>query len=221
MAGATLIRRLFVHPPLGPGTCACFQSGHVRRYLCHDASCRTPAWHLAPAAAGTNWLSGPWPILAGALALAFLNFATLWLAHRPWGITSGFALWGAKAFEIVGFDMASWPYWAARMGAVDASLFRDTTSLMNFGIMAGAMLAAGLAGRFDPSFRLTRIDLVTAVVGGLMLGYGARLAFGCNIGAYFSGIVSGSLHGWLWLVTGFAGNMVGSWLRPRVGLPPV
>lgn len=52
------------------------------------------------------------------------------------------------------------------------------------------------------------------VIGGLMLGYGARLAFGCNIGAYFGGIASGSLHGWVWLVAAFAGNMLGVKLRP-------
>ena len=44
---------------------------------------------------------------------------------------------------------------------------------------------------------------------------GARLAFGCNIGAYFSGIVSGSLHGWLWAVAAFLGSVVGTRLRPR------
>ena len=47
-----------------------------------------------------------------------------------------------------------------------------------------------------------------------MLGYGARLAYGCNIGAYFSGVASGSLHGWLWLVAAFAGSVVGTHLRP-------
>ena len=51
--------------------------------------------------------------------------------------------------------------------------------------------------------------------GGLLLGYGARLAYGCNIGAYFSGVASGSLHGWLWLVAAFAGSVVGTHLRPR------
>jgi hypothetical protein len=61
-------------------------------------------------------------------------------------------------------------------------------------------------------------SLVAAVVGGLLLGYGARLAYGCNIGAYFSGIVSGSLHGWLWLVAAFAGNVIGTRLRPLFGL---
>ena len=56
-------------------------------------------------------------------------------------------------------------------------------------------------------------SLVAAVVGGLLLGYGARLAYGCNIGAYFSGIASGSLHGWVWLVAAL-GYVVGTDLRP-------
>ena len=68
------------------------------------------------------------------------------------------------------------------------------------GIVLGAMLAAALAGRYAPVWRLPMRSLIAAIVGGLLLGYGARLAYGCNIGAYFSGILSGSLHGWLWLV---------------------
>jgi uncharacterized membrane protein YedE/YeeE len=61
-------------------------------------------------------------------------------------------------------------------------------------------------------------SLAAAVIGGLFLGYGARLAYGCNIGAYFSGIASGSLHGWLWLVAAFAGNVAGTRLRPMFDL---
>ena len=41
------------------------------------------------------------------------------------------------------------------------------------------------------------------------MGYGARLAFGCNIGALFSGIASGSLHGWLWMAAALAGTALG------------
>jgi uncharacterized membrane protein YedE/YeeE len=51
-----------------------------------------------------------------------------------------------------------------------------------------------------------------------LLGYGARLAYGCNIGAYFSGIASGSLHGWCWVVAAFIGSIVGTRLRPLFGL---
>ena len=57
-------------------------------------------------------------------------------------------------------------------------------------------------------------SLLAAVIGGLLLGYGSRLAYGCNIGAYFSGIASGSVHGWLWLVAAYAGNVVGVRIRP-------
>jgi uncharacterized membrane protein YedE/YeeE len=85
---------------------------------------------------------------------------------------------------------------------------------MDFGIIAGAMLAAALAGKFAPNLDIPLRSVLAAVVGGLLLGYGARIAYGCNIGAYFSGIASGSLHGYLWAVAAFAGNVAGVKLRP-------
>jgi uncharacterized protein len=174
---------------------------------------------LRPAQA-SPWLHGPWPLVAGAIALVVLNFATLALSGRPWGVTSAFALWGAKAAQLVGIDTASWTYWStkANAAALAAPVSHDVTSVMDIGIVLGAMLAAALAGRYAPQWRVPLRSLVAAVVGGLLLGYGARLAYGCNIGAYFSGIVSGSLHGWLWLVAAFAGNVIGTRLRPLFGL---
>ena len=166
------------------------------------------------------WLHGPWPLVAGALALVVLNFATLALSGRPWGVTSAFALWGAKAASSIGFDTASWAYWStkANAAALAAPVSHDVTSVMDVGIVLGAMFAAAMAGRYAPVWRLPLRSLIAAVAGGLLLGYGARLAYGCNIGAYFSGIVSGSLHGWLWLVFAFAGNVLGTRLRPFFGL---
>ncbi|MEM5437608.1 YeeE/YedE family protein [Paraburkholderia diazotrophica] len=171
-------------------------------------------------ASASPWLHGPWPLFAGAIALALLNFATLALSGRPWGVTSAFALWGAKLFSVAGIDVANWPYWNAHANAaaLAAPVTRDVTSVMDAGIILGAMAAAALAGRYAPVWRLPARSLVAAVAGGLLLGYGARLAYGCNIGAYFSGIVSGSLHGWLWLAAAFAGNVVGTRLRPLFGL---
>lgn len=180
---------------------------------------RLVAAHVQPAHA-SPWLHGPWPLAAGAIALVLLNFATLALSGRPWGVTSAFALWGAKAAALAGVDVASWTYWSAgkNAAALAAPVWQDVTSVMDFGIVLGAMLAAALAGRYAPVWRVPLRSLVAALAGGLMLGYGARLAYGCNIGAYFSGIVSGSLHGWLWLVVAFAGNVVGTRLRPLFGL---
>ena len=168
----------------------------------------------------TRLVRGPWPYVAGAVGLAFANFATSALAGRPWGITSGFELWGSKAAATVGFEPAAWAYWLspARQASLAGSVLTDITSVMNFGILLGALMASGLAGRFKPSWSVSGRSLVAAVGGGLLLGYGARLAYGCNIGAYFSGVASGSLHGWLWLVSAFAGSIVGTWLRPMFGM---
>ena len=174
---------------------------------------------IEPSSEHQGWkrfVRGPWPLIWGGIILTLLNFATLALAGRPWGVTSALAVWGAKGATLVGVDVASWDYWqkAGNAKALAESLWFDITSMMNFGIMLGALLAASLAGKFAPNFNIPKRSLIAAVVGGLMLGYGARLAYGCNIGAYFSGIASGSLHGWLWLVFAFIGNGIGVKLRP-------
>ena len=169
---------------------------------------------------GARWLRGPWPLVAGAIGLALVNLATLLIAGRPWGITSAFALWGAKLARLLGVPVETWPYWSSpgQLAALDGSLFGDVTSVMDLGIVLGALLAALLAGRFSPVWTIPARSLAAAVLGGLLLGYGARIAYGCNIGAYFSGIASGSLHGWLWLPCAFAGNVLGTYLRPAFGL---
>lgn len=152
--------------------------------------------------------------------MAVVNIATLALAGRPWGVTSAFALWGSKALVAMGVDVGSWLYWipAARAAELKASVLSDITSVMDFGIILGALAAAGLAGLFAPIWRVPTRSLAAAIIGGLLLGYGARIAYGCNIGAFFSGIASASLHGWVWFIAAFAGNVLGTRLRPLFGL---
>ena len=163
-----------------------------------------------------RFLRGPWPLIWGGIILTLLNFATLALAGRPWGVTSALAVWAAKVASLAGMEVSAWDYWQqpGNAKALAQSLWFDITSMMNFGIMLGALLAASLAGKFAPNFKIPRRSLLAAVLGGLLLGYGARLAYGCNIGAFFSGIASGSVHGWLWLVFAFLGNIIGVKFRP-------
>jgi uncharacterized membrane protein YedE/YeeE len=42
------------------------------------------------------------------------------------------------------------------------------------------------------------------------MGYGARLALGCNIGAFYSGISSLALSGWVFAIGLFIGAIFGS-----------
>lgn len=45
------------------------------------------------------------------------------------------------------------------------------------------------------------------------MGYASRMAYGCNIGAFFSGISTGSLHGWVCFLAAFAGSLLRVRLR--------
>jgi uncharacterized membrane protein YedE/YeeE len=163
---------------------------------------------------------GAWPLWTGALALAVLNLGVLLVSGAPWGVTTAFALWGSKAVGALGIaDPASWDFWSGERAAVlHGSVLSESTSLTNFGIIAGALVASALAGAFTLHRRVPGRLAAGAVIGGLLMGYGARLAYGCNIGAYLGGIASLSLHGWVWGVMALAGTWIGLRLRPLFGL---
>ncbi|TVR05852.1 MAG: YeeE/YedE family protein [Salinarimonadaceae bacterium] len=168
-----------------------------------------------------RFFQGPWAFAWAALALALLNAATLVIAGRPWAITQSFAIWGSLVVDRFGIDDPFfWAYWEepTRVDLLHRPLIQDTMTLMNVGLTLGAFLAAGLAARFRPGLRIGFRPLLAAIIGGLMLGYGARMATGCNISAFFSGVASGSIHGWVWIAAAIPGTWVGVRLRPLFGL---
>ncbi|TFB19509.1 YeeE/YedE family protein [Filobacillus milosensis] len=182
---------------------------------------RKSAPKMAPVPTTKGWkriFRGSWPLFAAAIALAVLNALTLMTRGAPWGVTSAFALWGSKAAAFMGIDVASWGYWQGANAAVlESSIFADSTTVLNLGVIIGAFIASAAGGLFKFS-KLTKGNVTAAIIGGLFMGYGARLAFGCNIGAYFGGISSFSLHGYIWGILALAGTFVALYLRPLFGL---
>ncbi|KAB7708258.1 YeeE/YedE family protein [Bacillus aerolatus] len=166
----------------------------------------------------TSIFYGPWPIVIGGLALAVLNAVILLVQGKPWGITSAFALWGAKVVQAAGGHPENWSYWQdpGKLASLQEPLYFNTTSVMNISLMTGALLAAVLAGRLkkEMKLKLPMKMIIGSLIGGVLMGYGARLSFGCNIGAFFSGIASFSIHGWLWFAAAFAGSIIGVKIRP-------
>jgi uncharacterized protein len=157
----------------------------------------------------------PLPLIKAAIALAVLNWLTLIISGQPWRITWGFVLWAAKIATFLGWDLSDSPFWSGKVQqtALSESVFADVTSVMNIGIILGALLAAAFAGRL---IFQTQIPLMTAaanLLGGLVMGYGALLAFGCNVSAFFGGIASTSLHGWVWIICALLGTLLGVRLR--------
>lgn len=167
-------------------------------------------------------LLGPWSLALAAVILVMGNLLTVLLSGSPWGITFAYALWGAKAAQVLGVDVASNAFWMTDFASLSLqdSILVNVNSVMAIGVILGAMLAAGLANRFasnNPA-QLPWRSLLAAVLGGLLMGYGGRIGFGCNIGALFSGVASASLHAWVWFALAFAGSYVGIKVRPWFGL---
>jgi uncharacterized membrane protein YedE/YeeE len=180
-----------------------------------------PPVEQPPAARGAaRAVRGSWPLWAGAVLLAGLNALTLWVSGGAWGVTFAFSMWGSKILDAVGVDVLSWPFWSdpANLAKYEAGVFGEKTSVMDLGIIVGALVASAAAGSWVVHRKIPVKLAAGAIVGGIMMGYGARIAFGCNIGAYFGGIASFSLHGWLWGVMAVAGTYVGLALRPLFGL---
>lgn len=159
-------------------------------------------------------------ILVGAVLIGFLSIGVFAAGGHPWSVTFGFTVWGAKIASAAGFDFSSAAFWqwpGPKRALVD-SVLTDTSSLTNFGMILGATAAAAASRPFARATWPPLPSLAAAAIGGLLMGWGARLGFGCNIGAFVGGIASGSLHGWIWFAAALAGCTIGIRLRPLFGL---
>lgn len=168
---------------------------------------------------GASFLPRP-ALLVGALAIGALAIGVFLAGRHPWSVTFGFTVWGGKIATLIGFDFSAAPFWQwpGPKRALAESVLTDTSSLTDFGMIFGAMAAAALAKPFARTPWPPLGSLLAAAVGGLLMGWGARIGFGCNIGAFLGGVASGSLHGWIWFAAALAGSALGIRFRPLFGL---
>jgi hypothetical protein len=154
-------------------------------------------------------------VIGGLAALLFLA------SGLPWGITTGLTLWGARATEALGGDLARFPYWMDgwTRESLGAPLLANHSSLADIGLLLGALLAAAAHGGLRHAVPLGARGALGAALGGLLMGIGARLSSGCNVGAFLGGAASGSLHGVVWVLAVLPGCWLGIRLRPWFGLP--
>jgi uncharacterized membrane protein YedE/YeeE len=158
------------------------------------------------------WFKDALPYVTGAVLLSLLQIVTFATTGNPWGVSGIFANWGAWLFELVGGSVDKWFYFSSQgaQATLDAGILNHTGSWRNIGIIFGALFATLMASGFKFKKIKSWRQVLAAVLGGLMMGYGARIAAGCNIGALFSGIASLSLSGWVFAVFMFGGAIIGS-----------
>jgi uncharacterized membrane protein YedE/YeeE len=170
-------------------------------------------------ARGTSFKPRPL-IVVGAVAIGLLSIAVFLAGHHPWSVTFGFTVWGAKLAALGGYDFSQAEFWQwpGPRRALAESILSDTSSLTDLGMILGAMAAAAATRPFARSAWPPLPSLLAAAIGGLLMGWGARIGFGCNIGAFVGGVASGSLHGWIWFAAALGGCAIGIRLRPLFGL---
>ena len=134
----------------------------------------------------------PWAIVPSALVIGSLN-VFLFAFDKPWTVADGMRNWGDWLFQSLRLSnqidlLSPWLY---------------SGSVLNLGLLLGGFSAALLSREF--AFRpAPGSELVKGALGGLLMGWGAMLSFGCNIGGFFSALSALSLSG--------AGMMVGLFL---------
>lgn len=159
-----------------------------------------------------KWFKDAWPYVLGAVLLSLFQIVTLATSGEPWGVSGPFANWGAWIYTALGGNVDKWYYFSSQgaQATLNAGFLQDSGSIRNLAIIVGALLATLLASQFKIKKIKSKKQVFAAIIGGLLMGYGARIAYGCNIGALFSGIASLSVSGWVFAVFLFLGAMVGS-----------
>lgn len=159
-----------------------------------------------------KWFKSAWSYVVGAVLLSVFQIVTLATTGNPWGVSGVFANWGAWLYRAVGGNVDKWYYFSTpgAQATLNGGFLNHTGSIRNLAIIFGALLATLLASQFKIKKIKSKKQLIAATLGGLMMGYGARIGLGCNIGAFYSGISSLSLSGWVFGAFLMLGALVGS-----------
>ena len=149
----------------------------------------------------------PWPVTASALVIASLN-VFLFAFDRPWTVSDGIRNWGDWLLGLAGI-----------LNQPDLlSPFLHSGSVLNLGLLLGGLASALLSREFDIR-AAPAAELVKGALGGLMMGCGAVLSFGCNVGGFFSALSALSLSGLAMMVGLAVGAYLGTGVLARETAP--
>ncbi len=138
-----------------------------------------------------------WSFFVGGTLLSIIFIGILATTGKNWGVTTTFTYWGGWLLQMFGGSVDSIEFFQSeKVSKIMAGGFlADAGSMRNLGIIIGTVITCLLAGdsSIKQDYNLKR--LVVYCLGGLLMGYGARLASGCNIGALYAALSAMSLSG--------------------------
>lgn len=154
----------------------------------------------------------PWPYWVGGIILAILNIILLFTTGSAWRISTSFLYTGVGVLDKIGVNVQDWYYFSVYNNSLNSgqTYFNNSIMLISVAIIIGSLISVLFFSEFKFKNIKNKKQLFFGLAGGILMGYGTRLSFGCNIGAYFSAIPSFSLHGWVFGAFMFVGAWIGS-----------
>lgn len=141
------------------------------------------------------------------IALGVLSAAYFAAAGAVWAVTGEFTRLGGQALQLVGVDPTGWAYFQS-LGLEGTPVSRPDGWIV-IGMLGGALAAALFVGDFKWRVPPLKRRLAQGLLGGIIAGFGARLALGCNLAAMFTGIPQFSFHAWIFTATTAVGTLIG------------
>lgn len=146
--------------------------------------------------------NGPkWSYNTGAVMLAITHTLLFFFWKGTWGITTGLTSLAASLLSGIGLSPLEWEYFRSLAERGCVQYLAHPLFYLAVAMVAGSSFASLSRREFRIRYPKNGKYMFSALLGGLLMGYGSRVVMGCNIGAFLSGTASMSLHGWFF---GFA-----------------
>ncbi len=168
-------------------------AGLVERFDLASSRNRSTAWN-------------PFIVFAVLGVLSAVYFA---LSGTVWAVTGEFTRMGGQVLELFGVDVSQWPYFANVVHLQGTPLSRPDGWIV-IAMLLGSLTAALFAGDFRFRLPARKRRWVQAIGGGIIAGFGARLALGCNLAAMFTGVPQFSFHAWIFTLMTAIGTLAAS-----------
>jgi len=160
------------------------------------------------------------PYVVGA-GIGLLSWVSFVISDKPLGCSTAFARTGGMIEKLFrGSKVAEKPYYQRFAPVIDWEW------MLVVGVIIGAFISARLSGQFEWSWIPSRwqatvggsrfVRWVVALIGGTIMGFGARWAGGCTSGHGISGTLQLAVSSWLAAASFFVGGIITAMLIFKV-----
>lgn len=160
----------------------------------------------------------PWTMELGATVITGAFILLMGVTKAGWGASTHYGFWFGKFLMNFGVSPEVLAEFSNKpISVYTTPIIKHGVSVQNIGIILGTIVALALAGNLKKAFtselKISFKDSVLFAMGGFFVGFGTRLANGCNVGALYTPIANFSLSGWVFLAFLVAGGVIGNIIK--------